>query len=156
MRSQKPQFLDNAKTSLLPRMTPSSCMELEPKNKFKRELSKSKTKSKTLPVVTTRKSSKRDLLNFKEELESSKLEEPLKLKSKKLRTESPTLLTPQRLLLMRVLLLEVDVLSCTPLKPLIKSRERTSIKTSEYKLLRGPLNFPSEPSSKMLEEKVPS
>lgn len=72
-----------------------------------------------------RKNYKKDYLNLLEELESSKLEEHLKLKLEKLKIESKMLSVLLELPLKKVLLLEVDVHCYMLQEPLIPLKART-------------------------------
>ncbi len=53
-----------------------------------REPKSSRSKSRSLKAAMIKKNSKRDWLNFKEALELSRLEEPVKFKLAKSKTES--------------------------------------------------------------------
>lgn len=68
---------------------------------MRRESRPSRTRSRLLKVAMIRRSLRKDSLSLREESELSRLEEPLKLRLAKSKTESMTLFAPPELLLLR-------------------------------------------------------
>jgi hypothetical protein len=91
-----------------------------------------------------KKSYKKDLLNSEEELVSSKLEEPVKLKLEKSKTELPMLFVPPELLSKKDLLLEEDVLYFMPHNLLKILKEKISTKMLVLILLEKLYKFLAE------------
>lgn len=137
------------------KMIPLLWMEPEVLNKLKKDVNKFKINLILLNLNMIKKNYKKDQLNSKEVLVLLKLEELVKQKLEKSKIESKmpyVLLEP---LLMKVSLLEVDVLYYIPLKSQITLKLKTLINKLVSILLKKLYKFLAEPSLKTQVMKEP-
>lgn len=101
------------------------------KKNLQKELTPLNSKFNHKPLNTKRKSYKKDLEDLLVVLQSSKLEDPQKLKYKNRKTESRMLSVLQELPVMKVLFQVVEQPYCMLARNLTKLKDQTSIKILE-------------------------